>query len=223
MLSVRIKTENPKATDLLVQKLHEKFPYIDIAQGAEVLLDFDEAYIAAREYFAYYFVMTTDEVVNYVNSNKIGVTWQFITDAIFNDGINAIWRFFDSTAKDHGDILSRNKTIFGFSISKLNVDDDYGKRIKCHRHNRVAHFGNGYFNKISDIKYDDPIVVLNQLRIDMRNFKRGYFDLEDTTYDNLKIYFCEKIPSISKLLNNEVNSNKIKEQIESYLSSVIGE
>lgn len=39
---------------------------------------YDEAYIVAREYFAFYYVMETETIIDYANSYKISSSWEFL-------------------------------------------------------------------------------------------------------------------------------------------------
>ena len=56
---------------------------------------------------------------------------------------------------------------------------------------------------------------------DKNAFNSKYLDLTDLVYDELKTYFVEKIPVVAKMLNAELNTSKIKEELINYLDSVI--
>lgn len=221
MLNFTITPENPKTVDDYKAKLLEVFPDKSPDDMYEILNSYDSAYLSAREYFAYYFPMTTKTVVDYINENKLGRIWQFTTDAIFDEGVISLYSIIDERSDKYRNILKRSETVFGFPISNYAQSEEYIKKIRIYRNQRAAHFGKDYFEKNSSIRYDDPILMLEHLRRDKNTFNSKYLDLTDLLYDELKTYFIEKIPIITKMLNVELDVAKIKKELISYLDSVI--
>lgn len=86
MINYKITLENSKFIDDHKGALAKAFPGRDPNAMYDILQLYDEAYLSSKEYFAYYFPMTTQTIVDYVNDNKLGRVWQFVTDAIFDEG-----------------------------------------------------------------------------------------------------------------------------------------
>ncbi len=120
---------------------------------------YDAAFIAATEYFIYYCIVAAPSVVDYFNAMDGGRTWQFIGDAIFDEGVNALWQFFDNKGLN---IVQRFDRAFGTKIGSL-INDCRIKELKEYRHKRAAHRNRNVHEKTS-IRYETPIHVLNKLR-----------------------------------------------------------
>lgn len=221
MLNFKITQENPESIKDFEHKLQEAFPDKDPEQMYDILHLYDEAYLSAKEYFAYYFPMTTKTVINYINSHKLGTIWQFITDAIFDEGINALFSLIDGQSSQYRDVLRRSEKIFGFPISDYGQDKDYIKKIRIYRNNVSAHFGKDYFEDNSRIRFDEPIIMLEHLRRDRENFNQKYLNIADLSYDEFKRNFAEKIPIIIEVLNAPLDTEQIRKELSEYLSSVI--
>ena len=167
--------------------------------------------------------MTMPTIIEYINSHKLGRIWQFVTDAIFDEGINALFSLIDGQSNQYRNILKRSEKVFGFPISDYAESKGYIKIVRIYRNNVSAHFGKDYFENNSRIKCDDPIVMLEHLRRDKDNFNQKYLDLTDLSYDELKNDFAEKIPTVVKMLNAPLDAKQIKKELSEYLDSVIKE
>lgn len=223
MLNFKITPENPRMVDDYKAKLLKAFPGKNPDDMYDVLNSYDSAYLSSREYFAYYFVMTTKTIVEYINSNGLGRIWQFLTDAILDEGVISLYSMVDERSNRYRNVLRRSKGIFGFSISEYAQSKEYIKKIRIYRNQRAAHFGDDYFEENSSIRYDDVITMLEHLRRDRVDFNEKYLGLEDLAYDNLETCFSEKIPTIISMLNAELNMKKIKVELSEYLNSVIAD
>ncbi len=143
----------------LVSKSAKKKVYHDADQLLELYDAYDAAFIAATEYFVYYCIIAAPSVVDYFNAADGGRTWQFIGDAVFDEGINALWQFFDNSGLN---IVQRFDKAFGTKIGSL-IHDERIKELKEYRHKRAAHRNRNVHGK-TNIRYETPIHVLNKLR-----------------------------------------------------------
>ena len=141
MINYNITSENPESIKSRKAKLSAAFPDRDPDKMYNILHWYDEAYLSAKEYFSYYFPMTTETVVKYINDSGLGRIWQFITDAIFDEGINALFSLIDKRSSKYRNILERSEELFGFPISSYSQSEEYIKRIRIYRNHRSAHFG----------------------------------------------------------------------------------
>lgn len=221
MLNFIITPENPKSIDDYKDKLLNSFPDRNPDDMYSILNQYDGAYLSSRECFAYYFPLTTETVIKYINANKLGRIWQTITDSIFDEGIMSLYSIIDERSSKYRNVLKRSESVFGFPISDYTQSKEYIKKIRIYRNQRAAHFGDDFFEKNSNIRYDDPIIMLERLRHDKNAFNSKYLDLTDLVYDELKTYFVEKIPIVVKMLNAEFDTSKIREELINYLDSVI--
>lgn len=223
MLSYTITPEKESDTDNRKAEIGSAFPGCDIDKAYKVLNDYDNAYLSAREYFAYYFVMTTKTVIDYINEQKMGRIWQFTTDAIFDEGINTLYQFYDKQSRKYRFVLQRAKEILGVSISTTSKNDKHIEMLKSYRNNHSAHFGDGFYKKETGITYDLPIILLERLRRNRYDFNRKYLDLTDMVYDELKTYFITKIQPVTQMLNKELDTKNIKTELVEYLDEVIAD
>lgn len=221
MLSYTITPEKENDIDNRKAEIKSAFPNCDVDKAYKVLNDYDNAYLSAREYFAYYFVMTTKTIINYINEQKMGRIWQFTTDAIFDEGVNSLYQFYDKQSKEYRFVLQRTKEILKVSIPTTNKNDRHIKMLKSYRNNHSAHFGDGFYKKETGITYDLPIILLERLRRDRHSFNKKYFDLTDLVYDELKTYFITKVQPVIQMLNRELGAENIKNELIDYLDSVI--
>ncbi len=221
MLNVSVKYENEDVIDDIKDKIHSVFPDKNSDEIFKLINDFDEGFIAAREYFAYFFPMTTKTVIDYVNCCGMGRSWQFITDAIFDEGINALYRFYDGRASQNGDILRRSCKILGRPISKRNKDDVPIKMLVTYRNQKAAHFGNDYHLSSSNITYDLPIILLERLRRDRCKFEMKHFGSDSILSDDILSYFVSMMPVALKALNSNVDYKEIRNELSLYINSVI--
>ncbi len=205
MLGLNFQPESKKQVALNKQLLSESFPTQNSDMMYNVLQLYDEAYIVAREYFAFYYIMGTETVIDYVNSCKIGYSWEFLKNATFDMGINALCRFYSKTSSKNNSknehILWQCEQAFGIEISPR--EGDLITEITKHRHNNTAHCGNGFHTDSTSIKYDSPLMAIEQLRRDRNRFDKEKLDSGCTIYyETLYEYFYGKIQSIVKILNN---------------------
>lgn len=214
-------TEKESDIDDRKAMLKDAFPGCDKDKAYKVLNDYDNAYLSAREYFAYYFVMTTETIIDYVNEQKMGRIWQFTTDAIFDEGINTLYQFYDKQSKEYRFVLQRAKDILGVPISTTNKNDEHIKMLKSYRNNHSAHFGDGFYKKETGITYDLPIILLERLRRDRHDFNKEHLDLTYLIYDELKTYFITKIQPVIQMLNKELDTKNIENELVDYLDGVI--
>lgn len=221
MLSYTITPEKESDIDNRKAEIKSAFPDCAVDRAYKVLNDYDNAYLSAREHFAYYFVMTTKTITDYINEQKMGRIWQFTTDAIFDEGVNSLYQFYDKQSKEYRFVLQRAKEILKVSISTTNKNDKHIKMLKSYRNNHSAHFGDGFYKKETSITYDLPIILLERLRRDRHSFNKEYFDLTDLVYDELKTYFITKIQPVIQMLNKELDAENIKNELIDYLDSVI--
>lgn len=143
-----------------------------VCRDADQLLElydaYDAAFVAATEYFIYYYIIAAPSVVDYFNAVEGGKTWQFIGDAVFDEGVNALWQFFDNKGLN---IVQRFDKAFGTKIGRL-IQDERIKELKEYRHKRAAHRNRNVHEKTS-IRYETPIHVLNKLRAAKTKFDDG--------------------------------------------------
>jgi hypothetical protein len=223
MINYNITSENPESIKSRKAKLSAAFPDRDPDKMYNILHLYDEAYLSAKEYFSYYFPMTTETVVKYINDSGLGRIWQFITDAIFDEGINALFSLIDKRSSKYRNILERSEELFGFPISSYSQSEEYIKRIRIYRNHRSAHFGDNYFEENSSIGYDDPVIMLENLRRDRKDFNQKYLDLEDLSYDELKNDFTRNIPYLIKMLDAPLDGRQIRRELIEYLDAVVKE
>ena len=223
MINYNITSENPESIKSRKAKLSAAFPDRDPDKMYNILHLYDEAYLSAKEYFSYYFPMTTETVVKYINDSGLGRIWQFITDAIFDEGINALFSLIDKRSSKYRNILERSEELFGFPISSYSQSEEYIKRIRIYRNHRSAHFGDNYFEENSSIAYDDPVIMLENLRRDRKDFNQKYLDLEDLSYDELKNDFTRNIPYLIKMLDAPLDGRQIRRELIEYLDAVVKE
>ncbi len=143
-----------------VSKSTKKSVCHDADQLLELYDAYDAAYIAATEYFIYYCIIAAPSVADYFNAADGGRTWQFIGDAIFDEGVNALWQFFDRSGLN---IIQRFDRAFGTKIGNL-IQDERIKELKEYRHKRAAHRNKNIHEK-TNIRYETPIHVLDKLRV----------------------------------------------------------
>lgn len=143
----------------LVSKSTKKNICHDAGQLLELYDAYDAAFIAAIEYFAYYCIIAAPSAMEYFNAMDGGQTWQFINDAIFDEGVNALWQFFDNRGLN---IVQRFDKAFGTKIGSL-INDNIIKELKEYRHKRAAHY-NRNTNDKTIIHHETPIYALNKLR-----------------------------------------------------------
>lgn len=142
MIDVSIKRNHDRDTNQTKEKLLNlvsKSTKKTVCHDANQLLDlydaYDAAFIAATEYFIYYCIIAAPSAVKYFNAADGGRTWQFIGDAVFDEGINALWQFFDNGGLN---IIQRFDKAFGTKIGSL-IQDERIKELKEYRHKRAAH------------------------------------------------------------------------------------
>ena len=221
MLNVVLKYEDKSTEAALKSEILRAFPDKNVDYIFEVLKDYDEAYFAAREYFAYFFPMTTKAVIDYVNGRGVGRFWQFITDAIFDEGVNAIYRFYDGKSKKNGKILNRCLIGMDVCVSKFDKDDVLVKMLIKNRDNMVAHYGNGFGLDAVRITYDAPVLLLERLRRDKVAFDKKYFERVSFLEDDILDYFSTMIPPVITMLNANLNQDAIMNELSIYINSVI--
>lgn len=221
MLKVSLKYESESMIDAFKTQISDAFPDRDAAPIFEVLNDYDEAYFAAREYFAYFFSMTTNTVVDYVNRNGLGRIWHFMTDSVFDGGVNALYRFYDPSSKKNEKILDRCMDCIGVSISSIDKNDALIKMLVRNRNNMAAHYGNDFGLDSSRISYDAPILILERLRRDKIAFDKKYIGKISFLDDDILQYFLTMIPPVIALLKADIDRKTIEEELELYINSII--
>lgn len=172
MISASIKRSHDSDTNQAKEKLLDfvsKSIKKSVCHDADQLLElydaYDAAYIAATEYFIYYCIIAAPSVVEYFNAADGGRTWQFIGDAVFDEGVNALWQFFDQSGLN---IIQRFDRAFGTKIGNI-IQDERIKELKEYRHKRAAHRNKNVHEKTS-ICYETPIRVLDKLRVAKTKF-----------------------------------------------------
>lgn len=225
MLGIKTQPESEKQVALNKQLLSESFPTQNSDMMYNVLQLYDEAYIVAREYFAFYYIMGTETVIDYVNSHEIGYSWEFLKNATFDMGINALCRFYGKTSSKNNSknehILWQCEQAFGIEISPR--ESDLITEITKHRHNNTAHCGNGFHVDSTSIKYDSPLIAIEKLRQDRNRFDKEQLKSGCTIYyETLYEYFYSKTQSIVKILNNKrINNTKIARELREYVNDVL--
>lgn len=172
MISASIKRSHDSDTNQAKEKLLDfvsKSTKKSVCHDANKLLElydaYDATYIAATEYFIYYCIIAAPSVADYFNATDGGRTWQFIGDAVFDEGANALWQFFDNSGLN---IIQRFDRAFGTKIGSL-IQDERIKELKEYRHKRAAHRNKNVHEK-TDIRYETPIHVLDKLRVAKTKF-----------------------------------------------------
>lgn len=227
MLGLNFQPESEKQVVLNKQLLSESFPTQNSDMMYNVLQLYDEAYMVAREYFAFYYVMGTGTIIDYVNPHKVGYSWGFLKDAVFDMGINALFRFYD---KPKGKNDNKNEHILwqcekAFNVGVSPYKSQLITEITKHRHNNTAHCGNGFHVDSTSIKYDSPLIAMEKLRQDRNRFDKEKLDSGCMVYyETLYEYFCGKIQSIIKILNNrKIDNTKIAHELKEYIDSVLND
>lgn len=225
MLGIKTQPESEQQAVLKKQLLLEKFPTQNSDRMYSVLQLYDEAYIITREYFAFYYVMGTETVTEYVNSHEIGFSWEFLKNAVFDMGINSLFRFYD---KPNGKNNSKNEHILwqceqalGVKISSLK--SSLIAEITKYRHNNTAHCGKGFHTDSTNIKYDSPLIAIEKLRQDRNEFDKERLDSASTLYlETLYEYFYSKIHGITKVLNSsKIDGVRIAHELKEYMSDAL--
>lgn len=225
MLGINFQPESEKQVALNKQLLSESFPTQNSDMMYNALQLYDEAYIVTREYFAFYYVMGTETVIDYVNSHKIGYSWEFLKNATFDMGINALCCFYGKTSGKNNSknehILWQCEQAFGIEISPRKGDSI--TEITKHRHHNTAHCGNDFHTNSTSIKYDSPLVAIEKLRRDRNRFDKEKLDSGCTIYyETLYEHFYGKIQSITKILNNKrIDNVKIARELKEYVNDVL--
>ncbi len=227
MLGIKFQLESEKQVILSKQLLSESFPAQDGNTMYAALQLYDEAYMIAREYFAFYYIMGTETVIDYVNSHEVGYSWEFLKNAVFDMGINALFRFYD---KPSGKNNSKNEHILwqceqAFGIELSPHKSQLITEITKHRHNNTAHCGNGFHTASTGIKYDSPLIAMEKLRRDRNKFDKAKLDSGCIIYlETLYEYFHSKIHDIPKILNSKkVNNAKIACELKEYMDDVLND
>lgn len=172
MIGASIKRSHNSDTGQAKEKLLDfvtKSSKKSVCHDANRLLElydaYDAAFIAATEYFVYYYIIAAPSVVDYFIATDRDRTWQFIGDAIFDEGVNALWQFFDKSGLN---IIQRFDKAFGTKISSL-IQDERIKELKEYRHKRAAH-RNRNIHENTEMHYETPIHVLDKLRVAKTEF-----------------------------------------------------
>lgn len=171
--------------------------------------------------------MGTKTVIKYINSRKVGYPWEFIKDAVFDMGINALFRFYgemsgkNNSKNEH--ILWQCEQVFNVEISPR--ESQLITEITKHRHNNTAHCGNGFHADSTGIRYDSPLMALERLRQDRDKFDKEKLNSGGTIYyETLYEYFCSKIQNITKILNSKgTDSRKIAYELKDYIDDVLND
>ncbi len=221
MISGSIKRSHASDTDQIKEKLldfvtksSKKGVCHDVNRLLELYDAYDAAFIAATEYFVYYCIIAAPSVVDYFNSTDGGRTWQFIGDAVFDEGVNALWQFFDQSGLN---IIQKFDRAFGTKIGSF-IQDERIKELKEYRHKRAAHRNRNIHEKTS-IHYETPIHVLNKLRV-----AKTKFDNEAGLTQSIYMFDIENscVMRIAWILNDlripENMSEKILEEIHNLCS-----
>ncbi|WP_289199522.1 hypothetical protein [Bacteroides acidifaciens] len=227
MLGVKLQPESNKQVILNKQFLSKSFPTRNSDKMYIALQLYDEAYMIAREYFTFYYIMGTETIIEYVNTHEIGYSWEFLKNAIFDMGINALFRFYDKPSGKNNSknehVLWQCKQAFDTEVSSLK--SSHITEITKHRHNNTAHCGNGFHIDSTSIKYDSPLIAIERLRQDRNRFDKEKLNSGCTIYqESLHEYFCSKIDNIIKILNSkEINNAKIANELKEYIDSVLSD
>lgn len=224
MLNIRFKPENDAQINAQKEVLLKIFPKSDPLEALKVLEAFDATYFIAREYFAYYYVMGTQSVTNYVNFKKVGYTWELLKNAMFDSGINVLCGFYGKNKKSkHERILSQCEDVLKEKISPSSNQIPIIKELIKHRNNNTAHRGSALHSKESSIAYDTPLLVLERLRVDRLNFKEGAIQ-NNIILTPLADYFCEKIGDVIELMGGDsINAKQVSYELKQYVDSVLND
>jgi len=227
MLGITLRPESNRQMALNKQLLLKSFPSQNSDTMYAVLQLYDEAYMIAREYFAFYYVMGAETIIDYVNSHEIGYSWEFLKNATFDMGINALFRFY---GKPSGKNNSKNEHILWQCEQAFDIEVSPRKsyvitEITKHRHNNTAHCGNDFHAESTSIKYDSPLIAMEKLRQDRNSFDKEKLDSGCTVYhETLCEYFYGKIQSITKTLNSKrIDGTKIAHELKEYIDSVLND
>lgn len=226
MLGIEIKSEETQdSADPCRQQLLVAFPGRDVAEMCRVLRLYDQAYLATREYCAYYYIMGTETIIEYINSKHLGYIWTLLENAIFDCGINSLCGFYGHrTGKNKSEhILEQCKAAFGEDVSSSN--HDFIKAIIKYRHNNTAHHGNA-FHKISvSFKYETLLKALETLRRDRLIFDKDKAQINvNIYYESLQQYFCEKVDDITSILGEgTITTKDVVSEIKELVDDIVRE
>lgn len=224
MINIRFKPENNAQLNAQKEILSEIFPESNPSEALRVLEAFGATYFIAREYFAYYYVMGTQSVIDYVNFKKIGYIWELLKNAMFDSGINVLYGFYSKNKKSkHERILLQCEEVLKEEISPSSNQISIIKELMKHRNNNTAHRGNAFHSRESSIMCDTPLLILEQLRVDRLNFKEGAIQ-STIILTPLADYFCEKIGDVIDLMGEDsISVKQVRYELKQYVDSVLSD
>lgn len=154
----------------------------------EILTNYQECYNSALEYFSMHLAMYDIEQ-NVLTSNKDTIReWRFVGNAMFDEGVNCLWAFFDDTLEKHGRILGRFKEVTGYDISLNDKNDSCQKELMIYRHNCSAHLGDGILNEKCRIHFSTPWIIIDRLRSDGEKFWREKLEIEQDNFNEKELW-----------------------------------
>lgn len=226
MINAKVQKDKTqqKHDEKLINKAFPDFTQKKVSKAVKLLDDYNNAYLAALIDLCYYYALVTSQtLVNIINERKIAPMWVNCTEAIFDRGINQLWQFFDTQAKNHRDIINRWRDIFG--ANKLpSISTEQQRQLARYRNNYTAHYGNDFGSDASNIVADLPLQILDKIRAFRYHFDGEIFRLENELYS--KVYLYDFVGSVVEQVSltlqlSPIQPAQITKEVESYLNSIL--
>ena len=190
----------------------------EINQVFNIIKVVEENYYSALEYFSSFLVMRTGNVLHVIQDRRQTRIWDFISNAVFDEGVNNLWSFYDGSDDQptYTFLFKRFYDITGEKLSEFNFKDPLINELCLYRHHASAHMG----RMISDenkarIHFSTPYRVIERARGDLCDFWSEALNIENFNsgdinngVHNKTIGICEILGITDKLAEIEKEANK---------------
>ena len=184
--------DSEKGKPILINKIKNLYSNGREEEIFEILKNYQESYNSALEYFATYQIASLPRFEKEIEKRKAREEWNFIINAVFDEGINCLWAFYDERATDYGNILERFKNSTGQELSTNDVSDKWRKEIRLYRNNSSAHLGNGVLEEKCQIHFATPWIILNCIRQDGKKYWNEKLEIESENFSKQDIEYVLK-------------------------------